>query len=129
MEDHQRIDISKRVNLGGQLALLPLRRPHAAPIVNRLFEFGKSQVHNRSLPALGSEAEPQLIRNGDYEAWPQVTDESQCRQGRRDQAQQARAQTGLHGVWGERVTGASLNGRLRAQAARPSAMVIIHTVS
>ena len=76
MEDHQRIDISKRVDLGGQRALFPLGRPHAAPVVNGLFEFGECQIHADILPALGSEAEPQLIRNGDDEAWTQVTDES-----------------------------------------------------
>ena len=70
MEDHQRIDFCRQ----GQL--LPVGWQHATPVVNALHEFGECHIHPAILPALGSEAEPQLIRNGDDEAWTQVTDES-----------------------------------------------------
>jgi hypothetical protein len=46
--------------------------PHAPPVVNGLFEFGECQVHTAILPALGSEAEPQLIGDRDHEVRTQV---------------------------------------------------------
>ena len=67
MEDHQRIYIGQCVHFNRQGALLPLGGSHAAPVVNGLFEFGERQVHAAILPALGSEAEPQLIRDHYHE--------------------------------------------------------------
>lgn len=129
MEDHRRIHIGQCVHFCRQGALFPLGGPHAAPVVNGLFEFGERQVHTAILPALGSEAEPQLIRYRHYEVRTQVAHKGGCRNRRDNQAQQANTQPGSHAVSGARFTAASLIGRLSAQAARPSAIVISQTVS
>ena len=129
MEDHQRIHIGQCVHFSRQGALLPLRRPHPAPVVNGLFEFGECQVHAAILPALGSEAEPQLIRDRNHEVWTQVAHKGGRSDGCENHAEQAKAQPGSHVVCGSRFTAASLIGRLSAQAARPSAIVISQTVS
>ena len=91
MENHQCINIGQRIDLCRQGALFSLGRPHAAPVVNRLFKFGERQVHTAILPALGSEAEPELIRERDDERRTQVAEEGQSRQASNDQAQQAEA--------------------------------------
>ena len=129
MEDHQRIHIGQCVHFCRQGALLPLGGPHAPPVVNGLFEFGECQVHAAILPALGSEAEPQLIGDRNHEVRTQVAHKSGRRDGCENQAEQAKAQPGSHAVCGSRFTAASLIGRLSAHAARPSAIVISQTVS
>ncbi len=129
MEDHQRIHVSQCIDFCRQGALLPLGWPHATPVVNGLLEFGECQIHPAILPTLGSEAEPQLIRDRNHEVRTEVAHEGGCRNRSENQAEQAKAQPGSHAVCGSRFTAASLIGRLSAQAARPSAMVISHTVS
>ena len=89
MEDHLRIHIGQCVHFCRQGALLPLGGPHAAPVVNGLFEFGECQVHAVILPALGSEAEPQLIRDRNHEVRTQVAHKGGRRDGCENQAEQA----------------------------------------
>ena len=45
MKNHLRIDIGQRVHFGRKRAFFTHRRPHAAPVVDGLFQLGQGQIH------------------------------------------------------------------------------------